>query len=105
MTGSSSATMTRPPPTSPAEEFTKSIPLNVPAAQHGDGWTAGCELAVEQRGNRDGTARFDHQFHAIEQQSHRASERGVVDCHDVVEVALMVREWEMSDLDRQQAVR
>src|SRR5215217_6905048 len=89
---------------SPSEKLTKSGPLDVTATQHGDGRSSWYELPLEQGRDRDRAAWLDDELHSVQQESHGADQRLVIDGDDVVEVLLMVREGHASDLHGQQAV-
>src|SRR5690349_778730 len=77
------------------EQLPEAVPLDVAATEHGNRWTPAARPhdSFHQRRHRDRTTRLDDELHAIEQEAHRRHERGVVDRHHVVEIALMVREW------------
>src|SRR6185312_3864774 len=102
MTGSSSVMTTRAAST--AKELTESIPLDVAAAQYGDRRAARRECSREHGRDRDCAARLDDELHAVEEETHGAAERRVLDQHHVVEIALVMREGHVSDLDGEQAV-
>src|SRR4051812_48405230 len=69
MTGFSSAI--RMWPRSPAEYCTKSVPLDVAAAQHRDGRASWYDLLLQQCRHGDRAARLDDQLHAVQEQAHR----------------------------------
>src|SRR5262245_39530934 len=106
-TGCPSATTMRPARggVSIVEEPTQPFPLDVAATQDRDGRTRRRDLPLEERCDRDRTARLHDELHSVEQQTHRALERRVVDENDVVDESLMVRERDRSDLDGQETVR
>src|SRR5215510_12623449 len=93
-TGCPSATTTRPARggVSVVEEPTQPFPLDIAAAQDRDGWTHRRDLPLEERRDRDRAARLHNELHSIEQETHRALERRVVDQYDVVDESLMMRE-------------
>src|SRR5262245_27511955 len=105
-TGCPSATMTRPPwgGVSVAEVAPESFPLDVATTENGNGGPCRLALALEQRRDGNRAARLDHELQAIEQQTHRTLERGVVHEHHVVDVALMMRERHRSDLNAEKTV-
>src|SRR6185312_10396439 len=102
MTGSSSVMTTRAAST--AKELTESIPLDVAAAQYGDRRAARRECSREHGRDRDCAARLDDELHPVEEETHGAAQRRALDQHHVIEVALVMCEGHMSDLDGKQAV-
>src|SRR5438105_1338409 len=91
-------------PESPAEELTKSVPLDVTATQHGDGRSSWYELALEQGGHGDRAAWLDDELHSVQQQPHGVPQRVVVDGDDVVQILLMVCKRHMSDLNSEKPI-
>src|SRR5206468_2947918 len=90
---------------SPPEELTQSVPLDVTAAQHGDGRSSWFEFLFEQRRDRNRAARLDNELESVEQHSHYWNQRVVVNRDDVIQIPLMVRERHASHFNREQPVR
>src|SRR5437868_14792079 len=91
-------------PASPPEELTQSVPLDVTATQHGDGRSSWYELSLEQGSHGDRTTRLDDELHSVQQHTHRFRQRFVVHGDDIVEIALVMRERDVSDLDGEKTI-
>src|SRR4051812_35192449 len=90
--------------TSFTEEPTQPVPLDVAAAEYRDGRAARYEFFLEQRRDRDRTTRLDDELQSVQEKTHRLVKRIVVHQHDIVEILLVVREGDVSDLDGEKTV-